>query len=270
MAAIYLVLGPLWFAACKTATQPEAQLPTGAIAFAAPAAYRTWWSVVQSCSGLTGDFNAVHWYQVPGTTTFLVPGSGAANGVWYSNGNIIVVAGDSAQSGQIVRHEMLHALIGPVSGHPAQYFYTKCGGIVACATNCAAEALAAIPAVDPAAPLVDASSVALDAHTAPIDFTTARSEGWVTLVIKVTNAGASELRIRIPRITPGNLSGALFGYTYNGSGRIDLTSDAILYLPAGATKQRAFDIKVSLLDTGARLRGAFAAESTAVITMPPG
>jgi hypothetical protein len=270
VAALYLVVGPLWFSACQSATSPAAQLPTGALAFSAPAAYRTWWSLVESCSGLTGDFNAVQWYQVPGTTTFVVPGSGPANGVWYSNGNIVVLAGDSAQSGQTVRHEMLHSLIGPVSGHPAQYFYTKCGGVVACATNCATEAQGAVPTVDPAAPLVEASTVQLSGSVLPATFATARNEGWLTLVVKVTNTGSSGVRVRLPRVTPGNLAGALFGYTFNGNARFDLTNDAVLYLPAGASRQRAFDVKVTLLDSSARLRGAFAAESTAVITLPPG
>jgi len=269
MLALYLLIGPVWFSACQSATAPAAQLPIGAVRFEASAAYKGWWAVVQNCSGLTGDFNAVQWYQVPATTTFAVAGSGPANGAWYSNGNIVVLAGDSAQSGQVVRHEMLHSLIGPVSGHPAQYFYTKCGGIVACATNCATEALAAVPTVDPASPLVDASTVQLQATTEPASFATARSIGWLTLVVKATNTGANGVRVRLPRLTPGSLSGPLFGYSYNGSGRFDLTNDAVLYLPAGATRQRAFDIRVSLLDTSARLRGAFAAESTVVITLPP-
>ncbi len=268
-AVLYLVVGPLWFAACQSATAPTPTLPTGAVSMAAPAAYRAWWQIVQECSGLSGDFNAVSWYQVPATTTFAVPGSGQANGVWYSNGNIIVVAGDSASSGQIVRHEMLHALIGPVSGHPAQYFGTKCGGEVACATTCATEVQGAAPTVDPASPLVDASTVQLQASATPNSFTTARANGVVTLVLKLTNTGPTSVRVRLPRGLAGGSTSPTFGYNFNGSVRSDLTTSTSLFLPAGASVQRAFDIRISLLDNSARLRGAFASESTAVLTLPP-
>lgn len=80
MLALYLLIGPAWFSACQSATAPAAQLPVGAVRFEASAAYKGWWAVVQNCSGLTGDFNAVQWYQVPATTTFGVAGSGPANG----------------------------------------------------------------------------------------------------------------------------------------------------------------------------------------------
>src|SRR6267154_5215977 len=42
--------------------------PTGAASFAPPAFYRAWWAAIESCAGMSGDFDRVEWYEVPGTT----------------------------------------------------------------------------------------------------------------------------------------------------------------------------------------------------------
>jgi hypothetical protein len=90
---------------------------------APPATYATWWQATEACSGLHGDFAAVDWYVVPGTQ-FDCP-TGTCVGRWESNGRIYLAAG-AVMDEQVVRHEMLHALIGR-PGHPDPPFGKGCG-----------------------------------------------------------------------------------------------------------------------------------------------
>src|SRR5713226_8484233 len=36
--------------------------------FTPPAVYRTWWTQIEACAGLWGDFDRVEWYEVPGSS----------------------------------------------------------------------------------------------------------------------------------------------------------------------------------------------------------
>lgn len=264
----YLAIAPVWFVACRGVTEPGAVLPERAERFAAPAAYRNWWSVTQQCSGLTGDFDAVTFYRVPGSSAFVLPTGGQANGAWYSNGNIIVVAGDSAYSGEIVRHEMLHALIGAVSGHPVAYYGSKCGGVVACANSCASEVAASPPLIDSNSPLIDASGLQIEASVTPSDLVAGKSSGFMTLRMRITNPHAFSVRVRLAPSGSGSTY-SVFGVNFNGSRRSDLQFGSVIELPANGSRSRAFDQVISLLNTSVRFRGAIAAESTAVFGSPP-
>jgi len=112
---------------CSAPLEPSSHLPAGATALAAPAEYRTWWAKTEACAQLAGDFDQVHWYVVPGVTTFETD-IGEKVGLWSRDGNIvsITVAGDYADTELVVRHEMLHAILNR-GGHPEEYFVTRCG-----------------------------------------------------------------------------------------------------------------------------------------------
>ena len=124
--------------------------------------YATWWSITEQCSGLSGDMSAIQWYTVPGRGTL---NDDNADGIYFIESHRIVLAGDSVSSGQLVRHEMLHAL-GATPGHPAQYFQDLCGGIVDCEEACIRSGGGA-PPVDSLGPLVQPSEMTITATADP-------------------------------------------------------------------------------------------------------
>lgn len=88
----------------------------------APAVYRDWWAKTEACSGIRADFERIRWYRIEGTD-FECP-SGRCAGRWQRDGRIIL-AEDWTLNELVVRHEMLHALIGE-PGHPEGLFDQAC------------------------------------------------------------------------------------------------------------------------------------------------
>jgi hypothetical protein len=93
---------------------------------AAPAAYADWFRRTEACSGLSKNFSTIQWYVVEGVETFPTS-AGPKVGMWIREGNTdrIVIAGNYSDTEMVVRHEMLHALLGE-EGHPASYFVERC------------------------------------------------------------------------------------------------------------------------------------------------
>jgi hypothetical protein len=90
---------------------------------APPDIYRTWWAKTEACSGLTGDFDRIEWEVVPGSS--FPCASGRCAGHWQQSGHHIWLAGAYVDNEMVVRHEMLHDLIGH-SGHPDPPFGSPC------------------------------------------------------------------------------------------------------------------------------------------------
>jgi hypothetical protein len=88
----------------------------------APDVYRVWWDKTEACSGLSGDFDRVEWLVVPGHG--FTCSSGQCAGHWESDHRIFI-AQDWAQNEMVVRHEMLHDLLGR-PGHPNPPFGHGC------------------------------------------------------------------------------------------------------------------------------------------------
>jgi hypothetical protein len=118
--------GFVLLASCS-ATEPSPSLPAGAQLVGAPAHYLEWFHRTEACAGLSGSFEAIEWYVVPGVTAFSTE-DGEKVGLWSRQGTThrIVIAGDYRDHEMVVRHEMLHSIIGR-SGHPAEYFGARCG-----------------------------------------------------------------------------------------------------------------------------------------------
>lgn len=93
------------------------ELPLGATPISARPQYRFWWSLTEHCSGLTGEFASVRWYTVPNAAILTPDSSSPISGYWYPKSNSIVIAAASLDDGQLVRHEMLHALLQRID-HP--------------------------------------------------------------------------------------------------------------------------------------------------------
>ena len=122
-----LLLSLVALSACDVPTAPRAQweLPE-AVAIDPPAIYRVWWTDLETCSGLTGDFDRVQFYVAP----VLVYDGKEILGLWILRGNKIIVAAAWQDVQTVVAHEMMHAL-RRASGHPAAYFNGTCGNLLA-------------------------------------------------------------------------------------------------------------------------------------------
>jgi hypothetical protein len=87
-----------------------------------PAVYRQWWAKTEACSGLSGDFERVRWSAVAGHS--FPCASGKCAGHWESRHDIYI-AQDWTMNEMVVRHEMLHDLLGR-PGHPDPPFGDPC------------------------------------------------------------------------------------------------------------------------------------------------
>lgn len=84
--------------------------PTGAIKFDPPPEYTQYWHETEGCSLLHGNMKALDWFYVPGSS-FLSRSGKQAAGMW-DGGHTIYLAEAWKDYAPIVRHEMLHALLG--------------------------------------------------------------------------------------------------------------------------------------------------------------
>lgn len=208
-------------AACDWITAP---LPPGAEPFDPPAVYQQWWALTQECSGLSGSMGGISWYHVPGART-IAHSSGPVTGWWSSSGNKIVLAGDARLWGDIVRHEMLHALLAR-GGHPRSLFIGKCGGVVACTDSCLTDEVP--PPADPAEH-VQPSELAISVEIVP---STPRSDildGHFMMVIRARNPLARSVIVDLPPSDDAGPPGS-FGYrTVHTAGyeQFDIRADAV-------------------------------------------
>ena len=111
---------------CGAASTMEPSPSLAAVRIEAPQLYRQWFAQTESCSGLIGDFQLIDWYVVPESKSFTFEGTERI-GMWEKSGgrSRIVIAGDFASHEMVVRHEILHHLIGR-SGHPTELFESQC------------------------------------------------------------------------------------------------------------------------------------------------
>ncbi len=92
----------------------EATAPAARERFEPPLVYRTWFQSTEACSGLAGEFDRLRFYRVPGNE-FECP-SGICVARW-TDAHEIYVAEAFVLDELVLRHEMLHDLIGQ-AGHP--------------------------------------------------------------------------------------------------------------------------------------------------------
>lgn len=91
--------------------------------FVPPPVYAEWWAKTEQCSGLRGRFDQIEWYKMPGGSFFVADGTEVYG--WWSESGRIFLAETLLNHEILVRHEMLHALIGR-AGHPRELFVEKC------------------------------------------------------------------------------------------------------------------------------------------------
>ena len=124
LAMASVCLASLLVGSCSLFSDP---LPDGARRISPLAHYDRWWAMVEECSGLARSIAEVDWYSVPGRE-FQAPDGRPASGAYSSDPDRIILAEEAMLDGQIVRHEILHALIKrgrKELEHPATYFLDK-------------------------------------------------------------------------------------------------------------------------------------------------
>jgi hypothetical protein len=110
------------------------ELPPNAEALTPPDSYADWWKATQECAGIQGDLSRITWFVIPGHASFLYE-NGKYDGYWWNGVHWILLAGEKVNDPLIVRHEMLHELLGR-GDHPAEYFQGRCANLVACTESC--------------------------------------------------------------------------------------------------------------------------------------
>lgn len=266
---VVLLAGPLASIAlgCRGVTDAApAALPSGAVAFTPPPVYARWWALTSACAGRAADAGPVTWYVVPGAATVPTGGRDVA-GFASPQERLVVLAGRYQEAGEVVRHEMLHLLLGAgardAPAHPPAYFQDRCAGVVECpAVGCADEG--APPPTVPA----DAPTVALSALDLRVDVTPApasaavlaltggaAADPWLTVVVRVTNPSAGPVWVPLePSDGQGASATEVGGFGYeiaraDGSGAFESVWLAVprgrVGFAAGQTHQYVFDVNAA-------------------------
>jgi hypothetical protein len=229
--------------AAVACVEPAAPLPSNSQRFTAPPVYQLWWSMVQACSGHTGNLAAVEWYVVPGADS-ISDGSEGVAGYWSSSDNRIVLIGSGEFNGPLVRHEMLHALVR-VDGHPRSEFVRRCGGVVDCRVACVEDAG---PPATPATstPRVPPDSLELGIEVQPAIPGVNTSDGYFTITVTARNPSNHPV---VVLLRPSGDSSPNLSFTCGVAGpgsRLFFTEWAwdpeAVSFAAGETKRRVLDL----------------------------
>ena len=198
--------------------------------------------MTEACSGYTRDLAAVRWYKVPGPQ---FTHNGQEVGGYYNiRNNQIVLAEDYVESGELVRHEMLHALLRK-EGHPRAQFLGACASRVPCQGSCVSDAGAWH---DPS-PFTVMSSDSLDV-SAEATLLPPETDGqrWFALEVSVKNSRAGAVVVAAPQdiVPPPSFEFDLRTASLGGisGGEVALDSSTIFFKP-GETKRWLFEFKVA-------------------------
>jgi hypothetical protein len=234
---------------CHTLADPP--LPVGTKAFEPPAVYSEWWTTVEKCSGITQPMSRVTWFDVP--NTFVLPSEGpGVDAYWSAATNRIVVGNPSILSGELIRHEMLHAVL-QTGHHRRDMFLDRCGGIVACSRECIRDAG---PSPTFAGRSIPADSLIFDARVLPQSPSVARDSGLFALVISVTNPWNDSVIVTLPSPDAAN---HIYAYHLQGSvnglgGWSGLQDSSVIEFLPGETKQQVFDFRAGADSSRGELR----------------
>jgi hypothetical protein len=209
-----------------------------------PPVYARWWAMTESCSGLTGRLESISWYSTPGSD-FVVSQGRQVGGYWAPVSNSILLAGNSVLEGEVVRHEMLHALIRAADGHSRQYFLEKCGGVVSCREACVEDAGPPTP-IDDSVPRISSSQLEISVSIVPAAPSSMIDGGAFLVLVTATHRGPTSVVVNL------NPAGAGDGFSYSifgpsgGTARGERALDpALMRFAPGETKRKYFDFFIS-------------------------
>jgi hypothetical protein len=251
LCSIQLLAAVAFAAACERIVDPA--LPPTATVLVPPPVYEKWWTMTESCSGVTRRMSDVSWFVVPGVTQFQLNGE-AVSGYWTEGSNRIVLADSSRLDGSVVRHEMLHALIKG-SGHPRSAFLEKCAGLVSCTEQCVADA-GAFPTVTFSAPRVPTDSIDVSVQLVPGLPTATVDEGVFALIVTAQNRLSHPVTANLQSLGGGLAAPfsyevrALVGPGFRIVGALSQSDPSVTLFTAGETKKQYFDLVI-----GSAIRG---------------
>jgi hypothetical protein len=89
------------------------------------------WNDLKACSKLEGSLRKVSFYYVPRVTLPPIDPGIRTLGMYFPKTNRIFVVQSEKSNPEVLRHEMLHALLRETEGHPPLYFSREglCGGV---------------------------------------------------------------------------------------------------------------------------------------------
>ena len=150
------------------------------------------------------------------------------------------------EDGAIIRHEMLHALLGS-KGHPREEFLGRCAGYVTCTSKCAEDAGPA-PVVPTSVPRVSPTDLIVTAAIAPPTNLGIVDGSYFAIVVRARNPYTHTVVAALPTsaVVPG--ARISFAYTINGVGgesaQIYALDGSASTFAAGETKAHVFDFFV--------------------------
>ncbi len=107
-------------------SSPTAPVGSDITRLDAPGIYRTWYSQIEACSGLKGNYDAL---TLQGAKSIAV-GSDSYSGYWTPPHTITIrVETDWLYDETLVKHEFMHDLLQSGT-HPSQYFNGICGNLI--------------------------------------------------------------------------------------------------------------------------------------------
>lgn len=198
-----------------------------------PAQYSGWWSLVEECSEQRARLSDVTWWVLPRDADPEAPAR------YYSRDHAIVLPEGEEVHGDLVRHEMLHAILAGrrVSGHPKGFFEARCGGVVSCNGSCLDE-VGGPPGVDGiAAARVADMSVGVRAEPSTVSLSSG-TMGCTTIVVTARNESAAPRVLDLGEQTA--FEWVIEGHV-GGSGGSPSPPNDIVVLPPGAARRYVAD-----------------------------
>lgn len=240
-------VGALAVVLCSACEAPTDPLPRNARRLTPPPAYGLWWQMTMSCSGLSGDLERVQWYIQPGVRSLEIPGEPDTNlgGYWISSGNRILLTEAAVDDGELVRHEMLHALLRGRGQHPKEFFRRRCGGFVSCSGACASDG-GPDPQPPAGAAVIDVRELTVTTELVPPNFAGVNTENAFAIIVSARNPRPAAIWVRLRKIPESDAS-ETFGTTGLRYSWYDFVYGDSIAFAANETKRMAFDHKGSEL-----------------------
>lgn len=125
IAGVARVAGVLLLGGCGVVNAPPSlEEEIAREIFPVPVEYRMWWNEISACSGTVGNIDQVRFFRVVAPlyvegTQFPCGDGALCNGLWEAPHDITLAPAYLA-SPRLVKHEMLHDLLG-APGHPAVF-----------------------------------------------------------------------------------------------------------------------------------------------------
>lgn len=220
----------------------DPRLPFGAKPFTPPSFYADWWEMTKACSGRSGSLSDVTWYTVPQGTPLELDGQ-YVSAYWSAASNQIVLSESVRDNGQVIRHEMLHALLR-AKGHARAEFLERCGGVVTCGSQCVEDAGPA-PEVPASVPRVEPSAIEVTVDIAPVPIRSWLNEGYFAITVRARNPAPHPVFVDLP-VTAGMRTSfryQIFGPNAEADG-VTVRDNAVMSFAAGETKLHVFDFLV--------------------------